>query len=277
MPASCTSVTDAIQRTLEYSNLFQYPLTKEELRERLFDVRVDDHSFEAALKSFQYEPDPALVALRAARQKISDQAIQEARRGLRTLASLPFVRMIAFSGSTAHRNMTTTEDVDLFMIVEDGKVWAVFLVAMVWAKLKGLRKKLCMNYLLSDGAMALWEQDAFTAQQAASLKPIYGKTVYDRFIDANPFVSLRFPNFNPSSHRDVYPEIQAAGSKRLLERILNFGAAQVIERFSRLVLGWYLARKINPFSDVRLDPHRLKLHLHSHKQQVLDSAALDRL
>src|SRR5262249_20693764 len=155
---------------------------------------------------------------------------------LRTLASMPFVRMIAFSGSTAHRNMTTKEDVDLFLVVEDGKVWALFLCAMVWAKFKGLRKRLCMNYLLSDRALPLAETDLFTAQQAASLKPIYGKSVYDRFLVANPFVRRRFPNFDPRFHRDRYTEIEAVRGKRFIERLLRMGPVQVLERFSRLVL-----------------------------------------
>jgi hypothetical protein len=141
----CRNLENAIHKTIEYARLFQYPLAAGEIRERLFDVRIDCRTMDAALKSLQYEPDAHLIALRAQREKTSDQAIEEVKPHLRTLASMPFVRMIAFSGSTAHRNMTTTEDVDLFMIVEDGKLWAVFFVAVLWAKAKGLRKRLCMK------------------------------------------------------------------------------------------------------------------------------------
>jgi glycosyltransferase involved in cell wall biosynthesis len=264
------NVTDAIHRTLQYANLFQYPLTPGELRERLFDVEVNESTFEQALNSFRYSPDPSLLALRAEREKISDRAIREVQPHLRTLASLPFVRMIAFSGSTAHRNMTTTEDVDLFLVVEDGKLWAMFLIAMLWAKAKGLRKQLCMNYLLSDEALPLFEHDLFTAQQAASLKPVFGKSVYDRFIAANPFVRRCFPNFDAARHRGFYPEIQVSRSKVFFEALLRIGPIQILERFSRIVLGKYLSRKIGQESDVQLDGRRLKLHLRSHKLAVLN-------
>jgi hypothetical protein len=267
-------VINAIRKTVDYAKLFQYPLKPEELRERLFDVRINAGRFGVVLKSFPYEPDAALLALRSEREKISDQAIREVQPHLRTLASIPFVRMIAFSGSTAHRNMTDTEDVDLFMVVEDGKLWATFLTAIVWAKAKGLRKKLCMNYVISDGALPLFEHDAFTAQQVASLKPIYGKAVYDRFITANPFVGRCFPNFNPLRHRDAYPEIASnSRSKTLLEALLRSGPVQIVERISRMVLGRYLSGKVNSASDVQLDRFRLKLHLNSHKQAVLDSVS----
>src|SRR5262249_20021158 len=177
--------------------------------------------------------------------------------------------MIAFSGATAHRNMSTAEDIDLFMIVEDGKVWAVFLIAVLWAKAKGLRKRLCMNYTISDAALPLFDHDAFTAQQVASIKPIHGKELYDRFIASNPFVTRWFPNFKPSRHRNFYQEIQPSRSKRTLEMIFRMGAVQILERLSRALLWPYLKGKIEHESDVLLEPRRLKLHLRSHKQEVL--------
>jgi glycosyltransferase involved in cell wall biosynthesis len=268
-PASNAALAAAIRKTVEYSELFRYPLQPEELRERLFDVCVDERTFRRALAAYDYRPGGELLTLRAERERLSDDAIAEVQPHLRTVASIPFVRMIAFSGATAHRNMSTAEDIDLFMIVEDGKVWAVFLVALLWAKAKGLRKRLCMNYLISDAALPLFDHDAFTAQQAASIKPIYGKVVYDRFIASNSFVTRWFPNFEPFRHRNFYPEIKVSGSKRILERVLGMGAIQILERLSRALLRPYLKRKIQRESDVLLEPRRLKLHLRSHKKEVL--------
>ncbi len=264
------ALVKAIHKTIEYANVFRYPLQADELQERLFDVEVDEQTFERMLDSLQFKPDAHLLELRREREKISDDAIREVQSHLRTLASMPFVRMVAFSGSTAHRNMTSKEDVDLFMIVEEGKLWAVFLSAMVWAKFKGLRKRLCMNYLISDGALPLTETDLFTAQQVASLKPIYGKATYDRFIAANPFVRRRFPNFQIQRHREMYPEIVAGRGKQIIERVLRIGPVQVLERFSRFVLSRYLCRKRTPESEVQLDARHLKLHLHSHKPAILE-------
>jgi hypothetical protein len=177
--------------------------------------------------------------------------------------------MIAFSGATAHRNMSASEDIDLFMVVEDGRLWAAFLIAMVWAKVMGLRKRLCMNYVISDAALPLFEHDPFTAQQASSLKPIYGREVYDRFVAANPFIKRLLPNFDAKRHRERYPEIKPGRGKRVVEKILRLGPIQVLERLSRTVLGRYLSGKMNSQSDVVLDRHRLKLHLRSHKQDLL--------
>ncbi len=178
--------------------------------------------------------------------------------------------MLAFSGATAHRNMSAAEDIDLFMIVEDGKLWAAFLIFMIWAKLKGLRNRLCVNYVISDAALPLFEHDAFTAEQVVSLKPLYGKSVYDRFVAVNGFVYRCFPNFETGHSRDTYPELTPAARKWPLETLLRAGPVQILERLSREILGRYLSRKITNESDVQLDPRRLKLHLRSHKNAILD-------
>jgi glycosyltransferase involved in cell wall biosynthesis len=263
------SVRDAILKTVAHSKLFQYPLTPDEIRERLFGVKVDNSAFRAVLEGLHLQENEELIRLREARERISDQAIREAQPHLATMASIPFVRMLAFSGATAHRNMVTADDVDLFMIVEEGKLWAVFLLFMIWAKVKGLRRQLCVNYVLSDAALPLFEHDVFTAQQAISIKPIYGRSVYDRFLAANPFLYRCFPNFEASRNRTLYPELKPSAGKWLLEAFLRVGPMQILERVSRGVLGRYLSRKVTAESDVSLDAHRLKLHLRSHKKEVL--------
>jgi len=275
------ALAQAIQRTLNYSAMFQYPLRTEELRERLFDIRVDAAPFEQACRALHLPRvgdfiavDPDFVPVRQFRETISDRAIQELWPNLKTLCGIPFVRMVAFSGATAHRNMSNTQDVDLFMVAEDGKLWATFLIAMVWAKIKGLRRRLCMNYLITTSSLPLFEYDIFTAQQAASLKPIFGKATYDAFIEMNSFVRTRFPNFNPQVHRQVYPEIEPSKAKGLIEAVLRCGPVQILEQLSRWLLGTYLRRKADQASltgtvDVLLERRRLKLHMNSHKQDVL--------
>lgn len=264
------SLEAAILKTIEHAKLFQYPLSSEELRERLFEVKAADAVFRRALEALKLQPDEDLIRIRAAREKISDEAIREVGPHLRTMASMPFVRMLAFSGATAHRNMSAAEDIDLFMIVEDGKLWAVFLMFMIWAKIKGLRNRLCVNYVISESALPLFEHDTFTAEQLISLKPVYGKSVYKRFIAMNRFVYHCFPNFEVSRSQDYYPELKPAARKWLLEAVLRIGPVQILERFSRKVLGRYLSRKITHESDVQLDPRRLKLHLRSHKKAILN-------
>src|SRR5262249_54574855 len=157
------------RKTVDYAAMFQYPLRIEELHDRLFDVLVERKTLERTCSKLQIArhsgmiaPDPEFVSIRTFREALSDRSIEGVWPHLETLAKFPFVRMIAFSGATAHRNMTDPEDIDLFIVIEDGKMWAIYLMAMIWAKAKGLRRRLCMNYLITDRALPLVENDAFT-------------------------------------------------------------------------------------------------------------------
>jgi glycosyltransferase involved in cell wall biosynthesis len=274
-------IATAIRRTIDYAALFDYPLRPAEIHQRLFDVAVDRSTFDRVLQQ-QGLPrtgefvtgDPERIAHRTTREAIADRAIEGARPGLRFLASIPFVRMLAFSGATAHRNMDTAEDLDLFVVVEDGKLWFAFLTAMLWAKARGLRRAFCLNYLISDSALPLFDHDVFTAQQMASIKPVYGKACYDQFIKANPFVRRHFPNFDSGIQRAVYPELASSWIKRWLEGGLRWGAVWLLERASQTLLGWHFRRKLRAIPratacDVLIEPQRLKLHFNDHKNAVL--------
>ena len=271
----------AIERTIDYANQFDYPLTLPELRERLFSVKTDEASLARTLEAMDLSWDgkyvnsePGRLVRRRDRETASDHVIGLSWPHMRTVASVPFVRMIAFSGATAHRNMGD-EDLDLFAVIEDGKLWAVLLAVTIWAKLKGLRKNICLNYIVSDRALPLFEVDPFTAQQAAALKPFFGKRVYDRFIDVNPFIQRHFPNFERAIHRDQYDEIPEPGLKKVFETVLRWGPIQVLDRISEWVLGSYLQAKerdaqTNGRSELLLGRRWIKLHLQGHRRATLD-------
>ena len=274
-------VAAAIRKTIDYAGLFDYPLRPAEIHQRLFDIAVDSQTFNRVLDQERLSEidgfvnaDPERIAHRIAREATADRAIEGAWPGLRFLASIPFVRMMAFSGATAHRNMDNTEDLDIFVVVEEGKLWFFFLTAMIWAKVRGLRRTFCMNYVLSDAALPLFDHDAFTAQQMTSIKPFFGKACYDRFVKSNPFVQRHFPNFDPLRQRDAYQEIEPSSLKRSFERILSLGPVWVLERTSRKLLGWHFRRKLRALprasdSDVLIEAQRLKLHFNDHKNTVL--------
>jgi hypothetical protein len=164
------------------------------------------------------------------------------------------------------------EDIDLFAVVEHGRLWFVLGLVTIWSKIRGLRTTICVNYLVSDRALPLPETDPFTAQQLASLKPVSGKDVYDALVRDNPFVFRAFGNFDPDRHRSRYPEIRDPRRKRAIEAVLRLGPVEIAEAVLARVLGARLRRKARvpgSGSDVVLDRNRLKLHLNSHRADAL--------
>ena len=283
----------AVLRSVIYASLFEYPLTLEQLHATLVGVRASQESIAAwwlksdLLQSAVEHRDgwyfPAgrgdLIATRARREALSRDLLDRDRRILSFIAGMPFVRMVALSGSLAHLNAEGSADLDLFVIAAPKRVWSVTVAAVVLSKLLGWRKRLCMNFVVSEHAMKISPEDLFSANQIIHLRPVTGHAVFERFVDSNAFVRSFYPNCELMTD----PKPQAPGPRSLLERALSLGAAQAAELIARTLYGWHLRRRSATWQSrdqVRLEPECLKLHTSSHRASIMerfDHAMLDAL
>jgi hypothetical protein len=280
----------AVLKSVIYASLFDYPLTPAQLQQSLVGLRAETDdivnwwrasdllqeaiAFEDGLFFPAGRPD--LVRTRSRREAVSRELLERDRRILQFVASLPFVRMVALSGSLAHLNAEGTADLDLFVITARHRVWSVTVATIVLAKLLGWRRRLCMNYVVSEAAMAIAPQDLFSANQIIHLRPLTGHQVFERFVKSNGFVREFYPNFEIAQ-----PKPQVPGPKPLLERLLSLGPAPIAERIARVLYGWHLRRGAAAWhsrDQVRLEKECLKLHTSSHRASTLakfDAAMAD--
>jgi hypothetical protein len=276
----------AVLRSVIYASLFDYPLTLEQLHASLVGVRADagtiaswwrdSELLQAAIERRDGWYFPAgradLIATRARREAVSRALLARDRNVLALVRAMPFVRMVALSGSLAHLNAEGSADLDLFVITAPNRVWSVTVATLVLSKLLGWRKRVCLNYVISERVMPIEPRDLFSANQIIHLRPICGEDVFRRFLEANPFVREIYPNFegpppSPRLRRD-----------RLSKVILPLS-----EYLSRALYGWHLKRRARGWQSrdqVRLEPECLKLHTSSHRASILarfDRAMLDAL
>jgi glycosyltransferase involved in cell wall biosynthesis len=271
----------AVLDTLAYAALFDYPLTLSEIHRSLIGVSLCRKRLSRILARHpllrrNLDAEPPFHFLRGRRDSVASR--REANRRTRELLHrergaidlvrrLPFVRMLAFSGATAHGN-ARDGDVDLFVVTVRDRVWAVALLAWVAMKLLRRRRTICVNYLLGEERLALAERDAFTASQLSGLKPIAGRAVYYRLVRANDWGARFLPNFW-QEYRSLEPvdgNERPAGSF-LWEVLLSFGGGFLIERLGRLVLGSHLARRFRHAgrpASVKLEENVIKLHFKDH-------------
>jgi hypothetical protein len=262
-----------------YAGLFQFPLSLDELQRRLMDASLDAPAIRARLgEPFLRERlsvteglvhprgCEAWIELRRKRGAWAEALVERHRRALALLARCPFVRLVALSGGCAHGN-ATDEDVDVFLVVKRARAWCVFGAVMVLAKVFGLRRTLCVNYVVDETAQSLPEHDLFTASEIVGLRPLAGAEAYERFVLANPWVLRQFPNF---THRSREAQnLGPAGAGRLCEALLDLGPAPAAEWLARRVLGRYLREKARGGLGVVLEAARLKLHMHDHGPELL--------
>jgi hypothetical protein len=272
----------AVIASVIYASLFDYPLTLDQLHASLIRVRTDadtiaawwrnSERLQAAIEHRDGWYFPAgrgdLITTRARREALSRELLDRDRRILSLVARLPFVRMVALSGSLAHLNAEGAADLDLFVITAPERVWSVTVATLVLAKLLGWRKRVCLNYVVSERAMAIAPPDLLSANQIIHLRPVSGPDVFARFVKANGFVCTFYPNFELKDLKTL----RRQDLKTFCERLLSLGPAQIAERCARSLYGWHLRRRAATWQSrdqVRLEAECLKLHTSSHRTTTL--------
>jgi hypothetical protein len=281
----------AIVRTVLYSALFDYPLTLAQLRQTLVGLSLTPSEILAAYSRsetlqrvvehrdgfFFPRGRHDLIQERLRREARSHAFLRRHRRLLRLLCAMPYVRMVALSGSAAHLNLAADGDLDLFIVTRGRRVWSVTVAAILLAKLLRRRRIVCANFVVADSCLALEQQDLFTASQVVHLKPLVGREVYRDLLAANPFVRRFYPNFHPASPAwSILPRRRAwralGAAKRVAEVLLE-GPSRPVEILCRWSYRWYLMRRAGSWrspEQVQLRADRLKLHTQSHRRSVLD-------
>ena len=285
--ASMTAEELAIARSVLYASLFDYPLTLAQLRQTLIEssqtpteilaLYARSDALRASIEfhqGFFFPRDRRdLISERRRREARSQIFLDRHRRMLSIICALPFVKMVALSGSIAHLNLEGAGDLDLFIVTRGRHVWSVTVAVVVIAKLMRRRKTTCANFVLADSALALDQQDLFAASQIIHLKPLVGGDAYRRFVAANPFVARFYPNFRvmPTASRGQGWQRLVAGVKNVLEPVLSIPSI-LVEHLCRRAYCEYLTRRASTWlspEQVRLEPDCLKLHTKSHRQSVL--------
>lgn len=230
------ALQDAVLRTVIYSDLYNYPLTLDELRNDLLNVKIDLSEFESFMRNpngltgkvatkdrFVFlDGRSDLVKLRHDREEFTRKLIEKNLPSLKRIFNLPWVRTVALSGSSAFGNASEGDDIDLFVIVEPNRLWLVDLYNLFFVRIlreKVLRKPriICMNYLVDSVSMIVKKREFFTAHQLVHLKPLYDEGCWEYFIDANQWAWEFFPSSKPQS----IGVTQRSPVKHITEIILN--------------------------------------------------------
>ena len=278
----------AIARSVVYASLFDYPLTLAQLRQTLIESAQTPSQILATYDRSDELQDLVdyrdgfffprgrydLVGERRRREARSRQFLARYRPLLAIICGLPYVRMVALSGSIAHLNLDGSGDLDLFIVTRGRHVWSITVAVVLLAKLLRKRRLLCANFVIADDRLALEQQDLFTASQIIHLKPLVGSDVYQRILADNPFVKRFYPNFHESSAgslgfrgRRVLKAVRGAA-----EWLLTWPSAAV-ERICCFAYRRYLLRRASSWQSpeqVRLEADCLKLHTQSHRRSVLE-------
>ncbi len=267
---------ESILKTLEYSAIFDYPLSKTQLREYLQGKCTWDE-FEKALrdllKTKRIKNRRNIYKLRShtkyvpwkQRQVRTHKLRKKYSKILRKLEKIPWIQLIAFTGSIAAGNPTPGDDVDILIITKPKRLWLTRpLVDMyikswkLYPKNGDYRNKICPNLMLTTKKLEwdIKEQNIFTANEIARLTPILNRNnTYEKFLAKNIWINKFLPNF-------PIQKIQTKQKKEIIPNILD-----LLNFLAFLAQRIYMApKKTNEIATLNL----IHFKKHDNKGRVLE-------
>ena len=240
----------SVFQTLAYSDVFDYPLTVDEVYrylgpmkasvEDVTQVLADETLFSRVDGYFTLRGREEIVETRKRRAEIARKLWPKAVRYGQIIASLPFVRMVAVTGSLAMNNSDEGKDVDYMIVTAPNHLWtcrALSILVARFAKLEGV--SLCPNYLVTTNALELKERSLYVAHELAQMIPLSGVEIYGEMRRLNDWIADYLPNAlkAPELPQEVKPVQKRSVIQRILEILFSAPFASWFEK-------WEMDRKI---------------------------------
>ncbi len=204
-----------IIKTLSYSDVFDFPLSSEQIykylignsthKKRIYSQikKLQEFNIISCFKGKYFLSSRNNVSIQNERIIESGRKWKIARKFALLLQKIPSVKLIGVSGSLSMDNASKKDDIDLFFITSKNTLWiSRFLVniVLICAGIKRHRNsnygvdQICPNMFVSEDALVM-ERNLFIAHEIAQLKVLVNKNnTYEKFLDANKWVLLYMPN-----------------------------------------------------------------------------------
>lgn len=223
------SLKEAILKTLVYSDIFDYPLTKEEIHKFLTGKKTKQKSINEILdktveiskngKFFCLKGRESIFRKRKEREKESKEKLRENIKLIKLLRFLPFIKFVGISGGLSIKNAEKDDDIDLFIITSNN-IWTARFFSILLFKLlkkhrsrktRDVKDKFCLNMFIRGDSLAFEDnkKNIYTAREILQIIPVINKGgLYEKFIKENSWVFGFFPNFYSKNSGDLEPNFK---------------------------------------------------------------------
>ena len=242
--------------TLAYADIFDYPLTREELR--LWCIKKNIRDQVPALPGAGAEHRDGLYFLRARGRIVSQRKKRQAASFAKWriarwvalwLRLVPTIQLVGVTGGLAMDNVGKEDDIDLFIITKSGTIWISRMIAALIVSVLGRRRKpeesmvadkVCLNMFMSEESVEIVkkERDLFAAHEVLQMKPLWERgNIYKTFLDKNRWVATFLPNAWAAKSKASSIEPREVG--------LKFGilCLRFMEQPAKVFQLWYMNKR----------------------------------
>jgi len=247
-----THLEQALLRTLAYFDLFDYPLScnqlyllnacqntsESEIIKCLHSNKMSDY-IGSSDDYYYFKGRDEIVEKRKCEELYAKKMKDLAYDTARIVRYLPFVRGIYISGDLSKGVANQNSDIDFFIITAHKRVYICKLFLAIFRRLRFPRnyKILCFNYLVSEQHLEMELKNDFIATEVACLVPIYCKELFHRFLEENKWVRRYIPRYELVNNGSYCIEKKPNLLKAILEFPLRASFADVFDLLLRRF--WY--------------------------------------
>jgi hypothetical protein len=245
-------VQEHIIRTLLYYDIFNYPLTANEIlrflgtdQPDLFQIQVELAHLVESGKLFKFgeffsiQDNAANIDRRLKGNAEAARYLVMAKKKARFIARFPFVRGVFGSGSLSKGYMDESSDLDFFIVTTPGRLWIARTLLVLYKRvfLFNSHKHFCVNYFVDSDHLEIEEKNLFTATELATVIPLYGGEYYHKLHNSNSWLPSYFPNCGKRPTHDL-PPARTSAVTRILEHLINLFGGNILE-------GYFMKTTIN--------------------------------
>ncbi|MBP9802548.1 hypothetical protein KBC40_03085 [Patescibacteria group bacterium] len=294
-------IEQAILKTVAFFDVFNYPLTAEEIWKWLYRPGrvVSLYEIKDILASSEYLKSKLSVTeafyslkdreythlIRKHHNNLAERKFNRALLLVRFYRYLPFVKMIAICNTLAYSNTGEDSDIDFFVIVQKDKIWVARFLIIFVVHLLGLRPtkqnsrdSFCFSFFISEEVLdiqniMMHRDDIYSPYWVAQLLPIFDRdNTYQKFYEANAWVKKYLPN---SYENQFVKEVQTHFVSRIFAKVLSvifsptlfgFSFEMLYRRFQAKIIARNLKEMINVDTRVIVNEHMLKFHSNDRRE-----------
>jgi len=288
----------SIFQTIAFFDLFDFPLTAEEIKEYLYkydkplhikEIKGTLEEMETIEKIHDYfvlKGRSKLVDMRKARKFIAEKFWGRVRQYGQYIVKVPFVKMVAVCNNLAYDNPNELSDIDLFIVIKKGRMWTARLLITLILHFFGVRRhknkivgRFCLSFFVTPEAMKMEElslkpKDPYLAYWTKLLMPIYGEETYKQFMTENEQwlkkeYGLNFENIENKK----FTFHGQSNFKKIAEWILGGFIGNLIENILKKTFKKRTIQKsknLGPESNVVVTDKILKFHNHDKRKEYCE-------
>lgn len=294
-------IEQSILKTIAFFDVFNYPLTAEEIWKWLYRPgrKVSLLEVKDILDTSQYLQEKLVCTeafyslhgreytylIRKHHNNLAERKFNRALLLIRFYRYLPFIKMIAICNTLAYSNTSEDSDIDFFVIAQKDKIWVVRFLTIVCVHILGLRPTsknsrdaFCFSFFISEQVLdiqniMLHQNDIYTPYWVAQLLPVFERDqTYQNFFQSNTWIQKYLPNVFPNKFtKEVTPHFLSELVSKILAFIFSpifFGKwfELLYRRIQTNIISRNLKEMINVDTRVIVNEYMLKFHSNDRRE-----------